>query len=195
MPAGIVSILEWEPQLESLKLREREEGLREAPQANSTVTVVSFGIEPPEGEVLEASSELDHGLDDALGNAFRDVKDVKHAKLSSGNHAIPQCRPEGRSQERFIALTDPDPGQVRSDGSDELSKVRCVEVAAVNVAETGALLVAEEQLAHRPGMRVSPGDDPRGADDRRTPGAPFHRCGVLFSRKSHVWSGEASRER
>ena len=53
------------------------------------------------------------------------------------------------------ALIDPDLGQVRSDGSDDLRKVCCVEVA-----ERGAVSVAEEQLEHRLGVRASLGDDP-----------------------------------
>jgi hypothetical protein len=134
---------------------------------------------PTKAEHLEAASELDQGLDVAHGKAFFDVDDLERAQLSSWDDTTPQRRPEGRSHELFKAQTGNELGQVRSDGSDELSKLCCVEVA-----ERGAVSVEEEQRAHRLGALLGPGDDPGCADNRlatrRTTGAPFLRFGDLF---------------
>ena len=120
-----------------------------------------------------------------MENAFWHVQELERAQLSSADDVNTQRRPERGRQELFKALIDSDSGQVRSDGSDELSQVCCVEVA-----ERGAVSVVEVELTHRLGVHASPGDDPRRADDRlvmkksgeRSPTSP---CGDFVSKVEH----------
>ena len=156
IPAGIALILKWDSNVERLQLRECQKRLREATQADRRVAVVTK--RPTEAELLEAASELAKGSTSLMETPFGMSKDMDRAQISSGDDMSPQRRPERRPQELFKAPEDRDVVHVRSDGSDELSKVCCVEVA-----EGRAVSLLEVQPAHRLGVRASPGDDPGGA--------------------------------
>jgi len=116
------------------------------------------------------------------GKLLWDAIDVEHSQLASGDDISPQRRPEKRPHKLFEAREDRDLGQVRPDGSDELSKVCCVEVVERGDEREGSGV--DPQRAHRLGVRASPGDDPRGADGRlatkQKARARFLRCRDLF---------------